>query len=41
MKIISRQKPDTEIELGGIRKGVEFSATVRVIQRPAKSAANS
>jgi serine protease DegS len=41
MKIISMQKPDSEIELGGIRKGEPFSIKVRVIQRPAKTLANS
>lgn len=41
MKIISMQKPDTEIELGGIRKGASFTTRVRVIQRPAKTLANS
>jgi serine protease DegS len=41
MKIISGQKPDTDIELGGVRKGVPFSIKVHVIQRPTKSAANS
>jgi len=41
MKIISTQKPNTEIELGGTRQGVRFSTRVRVIQRPAKTLANS
>jgi serine protease DegS len=41
MKVISEQKPNTLIELGGIRKGESFSFKVRVIQRPAQSAVNS
>jgi serine protease DegS len=41
MKIISAQKPNTLIELGGIRKGESFSIKARIIQRPAQSAVNS
>jgi serine protease DegS len=37
MKTISRQKPDTLIELKGFRKGVPFSAQARVIQRPGRN----
>jgi len=41
MKLISKQKPDTLIELGGIRKGEPFSLKARVIQRPMQSEVNS
>ncbi len=41
MKIISAQKPDTLIELGGMRQGQPFAVRARVIQRPAQSALNS
>jgi serine protease DegS len=41
MRIISNQKPDTEVELGGVRSGTAFSIRVHVIQRPAKPIANS
>jgi serine protease DegS len=41
MKVISAQRPNTQIELGGIRKGEAFTIKVRVIQRPPQSVANS
>jgi serine protease DegS len=41
MKAISKQKPDTLIELGGVRKGEPFKLKARVIQRPVQSEANS
>lgn len=37
MRIISQQRPDTVIELGGIRKESSFTLKARVIQRPQQS----
>ena len=37
MRIISKQKPDSTIELGGIRKTQSFTVRARVIQRPLQS----
>ena len=37
MRIISRQKPDSTIELGGIRETQSFTLRARVIQRPLQS----
>jgi hypothetical protein len=34
MKLISAQRPDTIIRLGGLRNGEAFIARVRVQQRP-------
>ncbi len=40
-KVISAQRPNTQIELGGIRKGEAFTIRARVIQRPPQPVANS
>ena len=37
MRVISEQRPDTVIELGGIRKETAFTLKARVIQRPQQS----
>ena len=37
MKAISSQRPDTLIELAGIRQGQSFASKARVIQRPQQS----
>ncbi len=37
MKAISKQRPDTLIELAGIRQGQSFALQARVIQRPLQS----
>ncbi len=37
MKAISKQRPDTLIELAGIRQGQSFALKARVIQRPLQS----
>jgi len=37
MRVISEQRPDTVIELGGIRKESSFTLKARVIQRPQQS----
>ena len=37
MKLISGQRPDTHIKLGGIRQGQAFMTRARVIQRPLQS----